>query len=106
MYLYIMHTKIAMNEFSPHLFWDTDRSALDPKTSAPYIVTQVVEYGLLSDWNLLLELYSKDELREIAVNLRSLDPVSISFLAHYLGVDRTEFRCYTPKQSHQDFWRS
>lgn len=101
-----MPQEFDFNQFSDHLFWDTNRGQLDISEHAAYIVTQVVEYGLLSDWKLLQALYSKEKLHQVSTELRSLDPVSLSFLAHYLGVDRTAFKCYTPKPSAHDFWNS
>jgi len=42
--------------FSSHLFWDTRREALDRDEHAPYIVHQVVEFGLQADWDRLQRL--------------------------------------------------
>lgn len=101
-----MPSPFDFTQFSPHLFWDTNREQLNAKAHAEYILTQVVEYGTLEDWKLLQSLYTKEEMLAAATNVRSLDPVSISFLAHYLGVKRTAFKCYTPKPSAHDFWKS
>jgi hypothetical protein len=40
------------------------------------------------------------------VNLRSMDKVTLSFLAHYFKLDKSSFRCYTESQSTTDFWNS
>jgi hypothetical protein len=101
-----MNNVITINDFSPHLFWDVDRSKLDFKKSKEQIVYQVVEYGMMNDWLLLQQVYPKNTLKEIALNLRSLDKVSLSFLAHFFKVDKTQFRCYKQSQSNQSFWNS
>jgi|LauGreSuBDMM15SN_2_FD.fasta_scaffold391298_2 hypothetical protein len=92
--------------FSSHLFWDTRREALDRDEHAPYIVHQVVEYGLQADWDRLQRLYTFEELRAIALELRTLDPVTLSYLACFFREDPRAFRCYTSAQSPQNFWNS
>ena len=63
----------------------------------------MVEFGLMQDWILLQQVYTHEQLREIVVNLRTLDKVTLSFLAHYFKVDKENFRCYIPAQSPQNF---
>lgn len=101
-----MSTKISINDFSEHLFWDVDKSKLDFEKSKEQIFYQVVEYGMMKDWILLQQLYSKTTLKEIALNIRTLDRVTLSFLAHFFKVDKTQFRCYKQTLSNQDFWNS
>jgi hypothetical protein len=98
--------KLNINDFSKHLFWDTDRDKLDFKKSKEQIVYQVVEYGLMKDWLLLQRIYSREALKEIVLNLRVLDKVTLAFLAHFFQVDKTKFRCYKNSQSAQNFWNS
>jgi hypothetical protein len=92
--------------FSPHLFWDVDRNALELPTHGPYVLSQVVEYGMQEDWDRLVAAVDRAQLKEWAVSIRSLDPVSLAFLAHFFEIDRSEFRCYTSKPSPTDFWKS
>jgi hypothetical protein len=101
-----MHTNISINDFSEHLFWDVDRSSLDFEKSKEQIVYQVVEYGMMSDWILLQQVYSKSVLKEIVLNLRNLDKVTLSFLAHFFKVNKSEFRCYKQTLLNQNFWNS
>jgi hypothetical protein len=101
-----MNTTIKITDFSPHLFWDVDRDKLNFERSKEQIVYQVVEFGLMSDWLLLQRVYSFDELKKIATNLRTLDKITLSFLAHFFKIDKSEFRCYTTSQSAQNFWNS
>ncbi len=92
--------------FSPHLFWDMDKSKMDLNTSKKQIIHQVVEYGQLDDWNLLRALYTSDEIIAVVTHLPSLDVVTLSFLAHYYHIDKNQFRCYKPNASATDFWKS
>jgi ribosomal protein S8 len=99
-----MNAAISINDFSEHLFWDVDKSKLDFKKSKEQIVYQVVEFGMMKDWMLIQEVYSKSTLKEIVLNLRTIDRTTLSFLAHYFKVDKKQFRCYKQMQSNQGFW--
>lgn len=95
-----------IENFSPHLFWDLNKSKLDFEKSKSQIIFQVVEYGLMSDWLLIQKIYSREEIKEVVTNLRNLDKVTLSYLAHFFQLDKTQFRCYTSSQSAQSFWNS
>lgn len=95
-----------ISDFSEHLFWDVDKSKMDFQRNKEQIVYQTVEYGLMKDWLLLQRIYTYDELKQIVVNLRQLDKVTLAFLAHFFKLDKTAFRCYTQSQSNRDFWNS
>lgn len=101
-----MNSEISINDFSPHLFWDVDLSAFDLDTYKEFMVGRVVEYGTLKDWELLKSLYGKEKIKDISLNLRSLDPLALSFLATIFEINKTEFRCYKYRQSVQNYWNS
>ena len=59
-FLYIcmdMSKKECIQGFSDYIFWDVDRSSIDPVANAPYIVQRVLEYGQYEDWKHLLLLW-------------------------------------------------
>jgi hypothetical protein len=101
-----MDTSFNILEFSEHLFWDVDRSKLDFSANKEQIVYQVVEFGLMKDWVLLQRIFNHEELKQIVVNLRQLDPVTLAYLAHFFKLDKSAFRCFSQSQSNQDFWNS
>lgn len=78
-----MQTTIFIEQFSKDLFWDIDIAELDFKKSMPQIIYKVVEYGKLEDWKLLQQVYSLEEIKTTALELRSLDAVSLNFLSHF-----------------------
>ena len=96
----------SVHDLSDHLFWDTDRNKLDFERSKSQIIYQVVEYGKMEDWRIIREVYDKETLKEVVTNFRSMDDVTLSFLASFLDLDKTSFRCYTTKRSAQNFWNS
>ena len=101
-----MDRRISVDDFSKHLFWDVDKTKFDLDKHRAQVVYQVLEYGLLSDWNLIKELYGKEEIKNISLNIRSLDPVTLSFLSTIFRIDKTEFRCYKHRQLVQNVWNS
>lgn len=90
--------------YSPHLFWDTDRDTLDFGSHKNYIIKQVLEYGYDSDWKLLKEYYGIEEIRNTAMNLRSLDKKAAYFIASITNTNIQDFRCYTLIQSKNTLW--
>ena len=90
--------------YSRHLFWDTNRSSLDPVRDRAYIIRQVLEYGLLADWILLLKQYGLDVITAEAKEFRELDPKTVSFLSALSGVPQKEFRCYKEQPSMPSHW--
>jgi hypothetical protein len=93
-----------ITDLSSHIFWDTDINTLNFDTDAKLITYRVLEYGLLSDWQLIKRLYGLPKIKEIAVSLRTLDDVTLAFLCTIFHLQKTDFRCYKPKQSTQSSW--
>ena len=101
-----MDSTITVHDFSAHLFWDVDIKLFDFEKHKAFMVERVLEYGQLEDWNLLKKLYGKEEIKRISLNIRSLDPVTLSFLSTIFKIDKTEFRCYKHRQLVQNVWNS
>jgi hypothetical protein len=99
-------SKIQPSDFSTHLFWDVDSEKVDLEQSKRWLVERVLEYGNLNDWKRLKTIYGHDEIKKVVVTIRSMDEVTLSFLCVLLDLERTNFRCYTNKQSAQSFWKS
>jgi len=94
----------SIENLSPHLFWDVDKATLDFEKSKIQIVYKVLEYGLISDWNIIKEIYGLETIKEISLELRTLDDVTLSYLSNLFKIDKSNFRCYKLKQSNQNFW--
>jgi len=97
---------ICIKDFSSHLFWDTDLSKFDFDKHKSFLIQRVVEYGKLDDWNLIKELYGLETIKEAALNFRTLDVVSLSFLSTLFQIEKSAFRCYKHKQSAPNYWNS
>lgn len=91
-------------KFSPTLFWDTDIEGLDMEKHKAFIIGRVLDYGTWEDWILIRHFYPLDVLKETVINIRSLFPQSLSFIAAATHTPLQEFRCYKQKQSTPQHW--
>jgi hypothetical protein len=90
---------LQIDDLSPHLFWDVDRSVLCFERNKKLIVQRVLEYGLINDWEIIAGIYGIAEIANTALTLRELDKKTISFLSLLSGIPQEQFLCYTSKQS-------
>ena len=88
-----------MTPFPDHLFWDCDPKSVDPEKHCRFIIGRVLSRGRMDDWNKLRELYGHDRLKSEVVQLRSLDPKSLSFCCAYFELNKEDFRCYSKTPS-------
>ena len=94
----------GIHNFSKHLFWDVNRENLDLKKNRAYIIKQVLEYGLMEDWETIFNYYGIRQIAEVAQNFRELDPKALSFISLLSKIPLKEFRCYTLKPSVPPHW--
>lgn len=104
MYLRDMQSTYSIQDLSPHLFWDTDLNEVDFERSREQIIYKVLEYGELKDWKIIQAVYGLDTIRDVAVNLRTLDDVTLSFLVNLFKLEKSDFRCYKLRQSKKIFY--
>jgi len=71
-----------------------------------FFIQRVLEYGNIKDWNLIKKLYGMEAIKEASLNARSLDAVTLSFVATIFNIDKTEFRCYKHRQLFPNLWNS
>ncbi len=101
-----MKKKITISDFSKHLFWDVDLNGFDFEKHDQWFSQRVIEYGNWEDWNLLKKLYGLERIKELALQFRTLDAISLSYLAAIFNIDQSEFRCYKHKQLFPTYWNS
>jgi len=93
-----------ISELSDHLFWDVQRTKLDPQKNKKLIIHRVLDYGLMQDWKFITMYYGLDNILNTARQIRDLDPKTASFLAHLSNTSVSDFLCYTTKQSTKQHW--
>ncbi len=101
-----MEKPITINDFSPHLFWDVDLSGFDFEKYKVHLINKVLEFGLIGDWSLLKQVYGLETIKEVSLNLRSLDAVTLSYLSALFNIDKKEFRCYKHRLLYPTYWNS
>ena len=91
---------------SSHLFWDIDLAQADMDRAPAQIVQRVLEYGELSDWCLIRDYYGLDKIVEVCKQLRTLDPVCLSYICAISQTRKEDYRCYRTRQSNPTPWNS
>jgi len=99
-----MNQEITINDFSPHLFWDVNKERFDLMLYKEQMIAKVLEYGNWKDWTLLKDLYGLETIKQVSLDLRSLDAETLSYLSAIFKIDPKEFRCYKHKQSNPNYW--
>lgn len=96
--------KPQIQYFSKHLFWDVNRKNLDLEKHKAYIVKQVLEYGLINDWDLVQKYYGIEQIAEVSKSFRELDKKALSFISFLSKTPIKAFRCFTYQQSTHQHW--
>jgi hypothetical protein len=99
-----MKQEITINDFSKHLFWDVDIELFDLEKYPEQMTSKVLEYGNFNDWKLLQQLYGLEKIKQIVLNLRTIDDLTLHYLSTYLNIEKSNFRCYTHKQLVKNYW--
>lgn len=101
-----MNQEITIADFSHHLFWDVDLNGFDLEKHKSQLIQKVLEYGFMKDWELLKKLYGLETIKEVSLQLRSLDAVTLSYLSAIFNIDKTAFRCFRHRQLYPNLWNS
>lgn len=94
----------SISKFSKHLFWDVNTSDLDIHTHSKYVISKVLQYGNYSDWQILVACYGINNIVKKAQTIRELDKRTATFLSIIGNVPKTNFQCYSTKQSIPKHW--
>jgi len=76
--------------FAQNLFWDVDINDVDLQKHKRYIVERVLTRGKMQDFEKLLTLYSKEEIRIELKKSKELDPKTLHFCSWYFNIPQTE----------------
>lgn len=87
-----LHKKIAAEKFpfSQHLFWDTAIKNIDLEKNVRYVVERVMTRGMLEDFYVLLQLYSKDTITAALKKSKELDSKTANFCSLYFNIPKSE----------------
>ena len=95
---------MKLNNFSKHLFWDVSILNLDLQKNKKQIIQRVLDYGLISDWQIIYNYYGINEIAKTALTIRDLDKKTVSFISLLSKIPKEKFLCYTMQQSIPKHW--
>lgn len=101
-----MEEKNYLKKLSPSLFWDIDISRASMETCPQQVVQRVLEYGNMDDWRLIRAYYGLPRIVELCKQMRTLDPVCLSYICLLSDTSKEEYRCYHTAQSNPTLWNS
>ena len=90
--------KGLVRRLSKRLFWDVSIESIEENTHKRFIVQRVLERGGVKDIRQLISHYSLSVVAEEAREIRSLDPVTLSFASCLINQPEESFKCYTSRQ--------
>ncbi len=93
---------VNLSNFSSYIFWDTSVDKLDFEKNSSFIIKRVLEYGKISDWILLNEIYGLNLIIDKVRQFKSLDRKTLFFIAGISQTPLNEFKCYTTTPSNQE----
>jgi hypothetical protein len=84
-------------------FWDIDLSS---GMTAPkrLIIERVFNLGTLSDMNLVISYYGREEVIRTLLGLNYIDPKTLNFVSKFFNRPIKEFKCYIRKQLMPQCW--
>jgi hypothetical protein len=80
-------------------FWDTTPEKLNLEKNRNYIVTRLLNKGDITEILWLKKEYTKEEIKEVALSSRDLDPVVANFLKDEFHLRKEEMKYYQMKPS-------
>lgn len=89
---------------SPALFWDMDLTKVDMHKHARTVIERVMTRGTWTEFKSILDFYGSSKIRETVTSLRHLDERTLSFCCAYFHLEKSDFRCYTDRQSNHAHW--
>ncbi|MEO6219398.1 MAG: hypothetical protein ABIO81_03150 [Ginsengibacter sp.] len=87
-----------------HLFWDVNTSTLEWKKNANLIIERVLQRGTLEQWKTIMSIYGLKKIVNTVKIMRSVDPVSLHFIAAISHTPLDKFRCYNTRYLTQHHW--
>ena len=75
------------------LFWDTDKSGVDPRAHRSYIIRRIMDYGDLDDVRWMLNTYSSEEIKPVLEKGRGLSRKSGTFWGNHFHIPKEKIAC-------------
>jgi hypothetical protein len=86
-----------LSKLTKEVFWSYDLKKLDYLRNKDLIIRQIIDAGLENDEIIMWQLYSYEDIKNVALNMENLDEDKVTYMAFVLKVKESEFRCYKKK---------
>ena len=87
-------------------FWDTDFEKLDLKRNRRFIITRLYCYGDLKAIRWVKNTYTEDEIKDVAVNSRNLNPLVANYLRQQYNLEKKDMAYYKAIMAmNYEYWR-
>lgn len=91
-------------QLRPSLFWDTDINSIDLEKHKKSIIERTLMRGTKEEFDLVLQYYGWESVKNVLLSTRYLDKYSLSFCSVIFEIPKTEFRCYKLEQLNPGHW--
>jgi len=88
----------------PSLFWDVNITNVDLDKYKVHIIERIMLRGRLDEFRAMMQHYGRETVRQVMLNARWLDKVTLAFCSTIFDVPKTEFRCYKLAQLNPEHW--
>jgi hypothetical protein len=85
-------------------FWDVSFGKIDFEKSSLFVMQKVFNYGSWDDQLVILRYYGNNRIKKEIIKATYLRQPVLSFLCTILQLQKTDFECYTRKQSNPLPW--
>jgi len=76
------------------LFWDIDINDLDFKKNTQFIVSRVLQWGDMEDYQQIKKYYGLSKIKNIAPKVKYLDRKSLNFWSQVFNIPKNKFLCF------------
>ena len=88
----------------PSLFWDVNIDDIDLKKHQASVIERITLRGRFEEFRAILHFYGKEIVKNVLLQARYLDKITLSYCSTIFEVPKTEFRCYKLAQLNQEHW--
>lgn len=87
-----------IQNLAKRLFWDVPVESVEEDSHKRFIIQRVLERGDLEDIRRTVRYYSLPVFVEEAMQIRSLDPMTLAFASCLANTPKESFKCYALTQ--------
>ena len=83
------------------LFWDVDKTKLNPDLNKQFIICRVMDRGDIEAVKIVLNYYDSQTVKETLTNARFIEKNTITFFSNYFDLSPTDFKAWKSETNFQ-----